>query len=339
MKYDASEIKQWIADGAAVFFHRDDPPRAFTIEQNGAVLTITAAFPSEERRIVVKAVLSKGNVGGPAQLVQIQKAIVACDPGMDVNMPQLLGCDAQNRWIAMEYIPGPTLLDLMKKSLRGSDESRAACDRSVQQAAVILARFHRLTPEQVGLDKPARANESFRRCLATACAKLPAQRYLHGSRPAIEQFCNRLPAAFSERRGLRLFPVDAQPKNVIVPGFAQACFIDLSFSIGHPAMSAGLFLAAFDRLQVQRFGSGAGSIIEAWKQSFASAYLREVEPWVAEDLPFFYLWGLIYTMRDNLRRRPFLAPYLGRRYAARINRFLELAGRSAPHPLCAEAWS
>jgi hypothetical protein len=287
-------------------------------------LTADLRFAESSTRLIIKQMPDRSRGATGCNVCEIRDRISHQSPMLSVSTPAFYGYHEQAGCVAMEFIPGSTLQDVLESELSGRSANKYNCESLLERSAAVLAEFHRLTPGCVGIADATRANASyvngFLRLLSNPVMKTTLRSVKHHLQHAIEG----VDSTFLSRIENRLLVRDSQPKNILVPEPGRVCFIDLDFIGGPPAMNLALFVTAFDRLSTRYFSSHAKTKINRWKQTFVSHYLRHSDSSeIVSDFRFFHLWALVMTMRRHVGSRKWLRAYLSRRYLQQIKSVLE----------------
>jgi hypothetical protein len=287
-------------------------------------LTADLRFAESSTRLIIKQMPDKSRGTTGRNICQIHDRISHYSKVLSVSTPAFYGYHEQAGCVAMEFIPGSTLLDVLESALSRRSAIEYNGDCLLERSAAVLAEFHRLTPACAGIDDATRSNASyvnaFLRLLNNPVMKSTLRSVRHHLLRAIES----VDSSFLSRIDNRLLVRDSQPKNILVPEPGRVCFIDLDFISGPPAMNLALFVTAFDRLSTRYFSPQAKTKINLWKQAFISHYLRHSDcSGIVNDFHFFHLWALVMTMRRHVGGRKWLRAYLSRRYLQQIESVLE----------------
>lgn len=303
----------------------DDSPLAVSLLPNHTTLTAEIKFPSRSAvRLTLKALPKDTNGSYNSQVCEIQNRIAQASDLLSRSMPKFYDYDCASHCVAMEFVPGATLLEHLRSNLSGRLQSDFDCDHILSQAAIVLAEFHRQSSADVGVPKANRSNESFVENLKSVLQEPTLRHALGTTAETAQSSIEKLPSEFLSRIGDRLLIPDSQPKNILIPSPDRVCFIDLDFSCGPPASNLALFVSQLDRMKTRYLSSQALSQIYRWKQTFLKSYFGAADSATTiEDFPFFYLWALIFTLRRHMQDSPWWRLYLSKRYARQIRSTIE----------------
>jgi hypothetical protein len=335
------ELLKWIDTHLALLFGSEaDSKCAVRVERRGSILLVDLHSTQTVRRFVVKA-LPPSPVRGKS-VYDFHARLLNANPALSAVTPHFLNLANGSPWVVMEYLPGESLLEsLVTQAGRGPEGIAWGC-AACRRAGEILAQFHSVSAQQVGLPTGTRPMQSFIEA---------GQRLIHKFRHLLRiagmdnRSLNWLSDSWSRIQGNRLgtavLPVDAQLKNVLVTDGDRLCFIDLAYEAGHEAMGAGVFLASIDRMRVRRPWIPY-RIIAAWRDAFVEGYLPHVPQYVRDELSFFYPWALLVYAEDHVRRRPLAGHWASLVYAWQLARCVKSAsarGQFFPVPTPRFEWS
>ncbi len=319
------EIKHWLLSQSSEFYGRAGQPAEVAIAKSGTALSASVAFPNQTVQVVVKRMPSSTHHTSPVDLAHIHTSLVSNNRCFAICLPKVLGYHEANRWVALEFVSGPTLQKVLQRAITGAPENGYECAALLKACGASLRELNSIHAHAVGISPAARSNASFaqggRNILADPLVRSYARRIV----PAYERLLGRLSSEFWLRVGNQLLLQDAQPKNVIIGAHNRICFIDLDYKAGPAALCAAHFLTSLDRIGMRYLRPGVQTKVRDWKHAFTQSYLNGSSPESAEDLAFFYPWTLIERMRDHVQKRRWLSPYLAFRYAAPLKKFLSTA--------------
>jgi hypothetical protein len=303
---------------------KDAQPTHVSLQPNHTTLTADLTFADSAARVIIKKVPNQACRALADNICQVQDRICLQSKLLSRSTPAFYGYHQSTSCLAMEFIPGTTLLDVLKLELHGRRPKGYDCESLIDQSSTILAEFHRITPATVGVAEATRSNGSYVEDLGRLIAEPSMQRALRPVNNCLQRTISGLGWSFCTRTDSRLLVHDAQPKNILVPGPDHVCFIDLTFGGGPPAMNLALFVTMFDRFAARYISGKAKAAIHQWKQAFVKHYFRHTDfSETANDFRFYHLWALVMTMRRHMNGRKWLRPYLSRYYSQQIKSVLE----------------
>jgi hypothetical protein len=308
---------------------KDVQPTQVTLRPNHTTLTAHLTFADSDARVIIKEVPDRACRALADGICQVQDQICRQSQLLSQSTPAFYGYHQSTSCLAMEYIPGTTLLDVLRLELHGRRPKGYDCEQLIDQSSEVLAEFHRVAPATVGVAEATRSNGSYVEALGRLIAEPSMHSALRPVNGCLQRAISGLGRSFCSRTDSRLLVHDAQPKNILVPGPDRVCFIDLAFSGGPPAMNLALFVTMFDRLAARYISGKAKAAIHQWKQAFVTHYFRHTDfSETANDFHFYHLWALVMTMRRHMNGTKWLRPYLSRYYSRRIKSVLENDTRS-----------
>lgn len=318
----ARDVREYLHHQGHVLLREKEPPRLVQVERFSTAMIATLTFAECTRRVVVKSML-RSQVESPKKLLTIHAAMRR-HAELQQHTPAFLEGEAAHQWIFMEYVGGPTLLTVLKRALLIPRWGRQDCEAILEETGRIMALFHDIPAAEVGLENPQRVNESYLPSFDELWQSLASRRCRQASGFGSPQaYCDCLGAAFPRQVHASLLPIDAQPKNILVPESRSICFIDVDYTAGNPALNLAQFLVNMDRLVLRLPMILPDARVAIWKKAFLTAYFRKAVASIARDLLFFYPRALLIALRDHARERPFLHPYLAWFYLRRFKRLLK----------------
>lgn len=146
------------------------------------------------------------------------------------GLQRLIGVDERRRLLAMEWLPGASLVDLLQQP-----ESAATF---MKKAGALLAQLHASPPDSLPKWTARTAARELREILATLAALLPEE-----SERAAELARRVLLAVAADSPVHVALHGDFDPRQVVVDGESVA-FVDLDEAVaGPPALDIGTFIA------------------------------------------------------------------------------------------------
>jgi hypothetical protein len=316
-------VRALLAEKGHLFLGEDGPPRAVEVRPNSSARVASLAFPGGPRRLVVKPVAAEpAGLRRPEKLCSVHEAVRARSAALAGRTPRLLGIDPGHRLVVMEYVAGPTLLALLRRSLGPFRRGAAPCEPLLRQAASLLAQLHRLAAAEVGVPGAPSANGAYRADFEASWRDPLVRGLLPAGYADPQRLYDRLPPSFFGRAEDRLLLVDTQPKNMLVADGGAVYLIDLDYSAGNPAVGLAQFLVGLDRLGLRHVLTRPAARIAAWKRCVVAAYFEQAPAWVAEDLVYFYPQVLLQMIGQHAAARPWLRWYLAGYYGRRLRGFL-----------------
>lgn len=327
-------VQRWLASQGHVLLGEDVRAEAVEVRMaaTGTVFLATLHFAGGPRRVAVKQLPADAIVNCPESLCRVHEAIRTRDGRLTAAMPAFLGFEAEHRLVAMEFIAGQTLRDLLWKALWLPACGEVARQRWLADAAGILAALHSISARDSGVPSESRPNNFFVAALEEGWREPRIQAHLPAEFRDPERLYRHLPAAFFDRADDQLTPRDAQAKNTLVTADGQVAYIDFDYLGGSPAVSVAHYLVSLDRIRLRHPFGWQARRVTTWKQCFVDHYAKH-RPGVVDDLLFFYPWSLMKNYLHQVSYRPRSAWYLARFYGRCLRSFLE--HRLAAHaPQC-----
>jgi len=318
---DPSDVQQFISKIAAA--DCNPPPASVSIHAKNGVLLAEIDIAGVSRKIVVKSTRNNTHLNDPQQLLELHRRICSRDERIARAMPKLLAAQPHYGWLAMEFVEGPTLLAILKESLRKGRRHGDLADQALDDLAMHLSAINRLNADEIGLPPQRCSNRRYLEDFKRAYVGCTFKRFLPPHLDTVEKFYARLPSAFFERTRQQLSLVDCQPKNVIVGRDGRIRFIDIDYCAANPALGLAHFLIGLDRIGLRRPLPRALHQIEQWKRRFLHAYFNRADRCIAEDLAFFYPATLMRVYRWQINDHRWLRPYLTFYYGRRLRQFLQ----------------
>ena len=320
----------WLRKRSHLLLNEPSPPQRILVRCKSSAVTATLDFGHSRRQVVVKRHPPAENALEPGVLFAVHESIRAHGEPLAHSLPRFLAYDADHRLIVMEYVAGSTLLKTLTDSLGFFAQTPDETSSLLEEAARVLAALHNLPPDEVGVPPLECPNSIYLARFEKTWNDPLLQRFLPGICRSPKQLYDRLLPSFFAADGRHLILTDPQPKNVLVRGSGQVCFIDVDYSRGNAAIDLAEVLVALDRLGLRHPLPSSALKIEMWKRSFLGAYYRHGDTAVALDLIFFYCYMLLQAMREHMTRRPWFRRYLTSYYARRLRQFLSTLMHATP---------
>lgn len=323
MNYDTAAMTAWLTEQGGRFLGKSERALSVSLEPYESTLLARLTFRDSAELLTIKQAPISGVTRNAEQLFRLHARINAENRELARSTPVFFGYHEATNCIAMEYIPGPTLLHHLKAELRRLKHNNDDCDPVVVESAAVLAEFNRLSSQDVGLPAATRANSSFVAGMESFLEEPFVRGALRSVLCRLRRLIENLRSDFLGQIGDRVLVVDAQAKNILLPELNNPVFIDIQYGQGPAALNVGSFLAAFDRLALRCFSPRSKRSIEYWKRLFVQAYCcASQNPNAIQGIYFFYIWVLIQTMRQHARQKRIFAPYLAHYYARVIKSLL-----------------
>jgi hypothetical protein len=288
----------------------------------GRAVRVDLDYGGEQVHAVVKRLPAKTVVSSAAELARISEYLRSSSPRLAQTLMGFVGWDDAHGWVIMEYVRGPSLLDLLQRHLFFPRRDDAPIRKALGRVAQTLAVIGRRRGAEVGLHAPAHHNDAYLAALEDCWSAPVVRRCLPPDSRSTAIIHAHLRRPFYGRVADRVLLVDCQPKNILLPTPDEARFIDPEYTCGNPALMPAHFLMSLDRLGLRFPFRTEWERITAWKECFTAAYAQFAEPWVLDDLLFFYPWSLMRVLRQHAAQRPLLRPYLQWVYGRRLREYL-----------------
>jgi hypothetical protein len=328
MKSDLLEIRKWLRTRTSELFGLAEVPTSISIARHGSIIDASVEFAGDRRRIIIKRFPAASL--DVAEFIHIHERLLIAEPSLVPNTPQFLACDGDKRWIAMDHVSGAPLESRLLSLARQGRDGLNECDALLTRAGRLLAQFHCVAAEEIGLQGTRRNNayfvSSFQRLLARYRWQLAAAGL---ERQSLHHFLDRLSGEALNRIGDRVIPVDAQPKNILAADDGRLSFIDLAYCVGNPAMGAAQFLVSINRLRLRRPWLPA-SLFARWRAAFLDGYWPHVPSPYRRDLCFFYAWALLSTIEQHRKARPLIGRLAATFYARDFATYIAHTPRGQP---------
>lgn len=180
------------------------------------------------------------------------------------GLQRLIGVDERRRLLAMEWLPGGSLMDLLQQP-----ESAATCLKS---AGALLADLHASPPDSLPSWTPWTAARELGETVEALAAVLPEE-----SERAAELARRVLLAVAGESPDRVALHGDFDPRQVVVDGESVA-FVDLDEAVvGPPGLDVGTFIARL-HISAARQELGAEVAADAWAALLAGYATKRPAP-------------------------------------------------------------
>ena len=214
-----------------------------------------------------------------------------------IRHADLLACNPSLGVLVMRAVPG---ISLEQKIVASCFRGRAAfseCKTAVEHAADQLAELHELAiPAAAPMARSCSNAEYVERLRRTALSSAFVAGTLAGSAFDPERIIGNLPDGFWQRQEVRLLHGDFQAKNILVDGSARPALIDIDYGSGHPLRDVAQFLTQLERLHRRWRIPRARNMLHAYGTAFCEQYARAGFAYLMEDLPFFRLWTIAFSL-------------------------------------------
>lgn len=196
---------------------------------------------------------------------------------------------------------GISLEDLIIESLYRGPRSEERCIRAIENLAVSLALLSRSDiPEAVSLATPCSNSEYVDR-IREFLEHSFAQEVFGAVDGGPQRLLDRLPPDFWHRHEKRLLHGDFQAKNVLVEDDDSVILIDMDLGRGHPLFDVAQFLTQLIRISRRWRYPRATRLLKCYGDHFFARYCREGFEYLREDLPFFMLWALTFSILEDAK--------------------------------------
>jgi hypothetical protein len=327
MTNTAVQVRDYFAAGGHILVGQARPPERIAVRQIGTAYLATLRYGAQAIRAVVKPVAPDSWLHDPTLLYHVHYRLQNADPLLRRVLNTMVAPIPERGWVVVEYVAGVSLRDALCHALRFPVYRDAQPSTLLAQTARALAALNRISAAQVRVPLAPQANLSYVETLERCWADRRVQPYLprtwRAGPPAnIMGDSFRCRGLGQGRLADRILPIDCQPKNILVPCRGEVRFIDQDYGVGNPALGLAFFLLTLDRLGLAHPLPYQRARIAAWKAVFLESYFQHAEPWIAEDLPFFYAWTLVRQVCDAAARRLLFRPYARWHYARCLREFL-----------------
>lgn len=293
-----------------------------TIQRAAATLFICELYWGKEcREICVKEFRDSSELD-VASLYNFQGQLEPIIQRFEVFTPRFLGYDNQYSLIFMEFIPGETLESKIVRSFWRGNSSAEICFSALRVTAAGLASFHRIEAPNSAILPYPKSNRSYISTFEKA-SQLPLVRACF-PRKCRDVICmlENLSPQFWERHERRLVLGDFQPKNILVSSTGKVCFIDISYGLGHPLLNVSHFLTQLTRMRQRWLLPKAARMIRAYQEFFLEHYFRQGFSYLQQDLLFFRLWSVVFSLIEQAHHNRLLRLCIQRFYRKEISRIL-----------------
>lgn len=328
----AESVQRWLAGQGHALFGQPQPPLAVTVRtaSTGTVFLAELQFGDGPKRVAVKQIAGDAIIPCPANLCRLHEIIRARDPRLAAAMPAFLGHEPDARLVAMEFVAGRPLNELLANASWWPGWREAQCRAWLAAAAGVLAALHDIPARAIGVPSEVRRHDFFTSALEEGWTDPRIQAWLPPAFRDPERLYRDLSADFFDRSDDQLTPRDAQAKNTLVAANGQVAYIDFDYLGGCPAVGVAHYLVSLDRLQLRYPLGWRGRRIAGWKQCFVDHYAK-ARPGVVAELRFFYPWSLMKNYLHQVSYRPRSGWYLARFYGRCLRTFLEHRDAAEPN--------
>src|SRR5437868_1962178 len=111
MQQFCSDVRTFLSTQGHVLLREVVPPHAVEVRPHGSVLIASMDFEGGRRSVVLKRIHPGAHMTAPERLIQAHNAIRERSPALCRSLPSILGHDPDEKWIILEHVPGPTLLE------------------------------------------------------------------------------------------------------------------------------------------------------------------------------------------------------------------------------------
>ena len=290
------------------------------IERRGTTYLVSVEGQGVTSRCVVCPRIREDHIQDAGELQRVHGVVRGGSEELARGLPMVLDVEPQQQWVVFEYLAGAPLLEVLKTGLRRGNVQSGL--EALRQTGCLLAQINGFSAAKLGLGQPLALHAEYVRQMDLCTADPLVRRWLP------EDGCWQAALArvtgedFEKRYGDRLMLVDCQPKNVLVTEAGDARCIDIDYATGSPALNVAHFLISLDRLGLRHPQARRQRLLAECKAAFVQAYLEVGEPWIGQDLAFFYAWLLMRCIRQHANLHPLLGGYIRRSYGRRLQRLL-----------------
>lgn len=219
-----------------------------------------------------------------------------------VNCPRVLASDADLGVMAMTVVHGEPLENILIRSFVRGPKYFDLCAELLRTTATTIASFHKLQlPAHAPMEQPCTNRDYVKRLEEATLGNRFLKECLQHTSSSPESVTNALPASFWQRHEHRVLHGDFQAKNILVGRDNSLAVIDIDYGVGHPLRDIAQFLTQLERLNRRWRFRRARTLVQEFGNIFCRAYAGEGFDYFMEDLPFFRIWSLSFSLLNDER--------------------------------------
>lgn len=278
---------------------------------------------SKSQKICIKEYDDRINAD-VATLFKTQRKLENYIENFPVKMPKFLGYESDISAIIMEFIQGETLEKKITRSFLARKNSMESCNRILNVVAKGLALLNQIDYSKTALSNHnSKSNLSFVTTLKEAISKSTiSKNYIQKISLELGCLLEMLSEQFWKRHEKSLVLGDFQPKNILISNSGEVYFIDIYYDIGHPLLNVSFFVSQLTRLKLRWILPKTKRIISNYQKIFLDQYFQHGNLSLIEDLPFFRVWSLMYSLTEHRNHRRILLPYLLKFYRSEMSKII-----------------
>jgi serine/threonine protein kinase len=322
-----ADIKNLLLQSDLTFFGFSDFPEKIrivrTIRRTMATLYFCELHWGKEcRRVCIKEFRESPAVN-VARLYNLHEQLESTIQNLEISFPKLLDYNSRHSLIFMEFISGETLENRIARSFWGGKNSAEICFSALRVIAARLASFHQVeVPNSAIFFQAAQSNISYLATLEKVCQFPLVRACLPSGHNTVTCLLKNLSPQFWKRHERRLLLEDFQPKNILVNDSTKVSFIDINYGLGHPFLNVAHFLTQLARMRQRWLLPRADRMIRIYQDFFLEHYFQSASLSLQQDLPFFRLWSMVFSLIEQCNRHRLLRPYIQRFYCKEISQLI-----------------
>ena len=323
-----SLVEEWIQDSSSRILSTSARPQRIrlidTVSRPAANIFILAVDTAvETHSICVKQFCDTNSVDGLIDRAEYMSPILK-EHGL--RFPEVLGSSKELSTIAMSVMPGKPLESLIVSSFFRGKKYQSKCENAVRSAARHVRQLNQISiPSDAPMAKPCSNSEYIRRLEEHALADEFVCSSLGGANLAPATVYDQLPKDFNQRLQHQALHGDCQAKNFLVDDDGTVCMIDIEYGSGHPMRDVAHFIVQLDRLTRRWRFRHARSRLRALSDVFVDEYRDASTQDLTNDLPFFKLWSLAFSLKSDARSNPLIRQIV--RFDLKSNSFFQDAAQ------------
>lgn len=291
-----------------------------TLEDVGPILVaVFKQSDGNENRAAFKTEGAHWKIKNSSTLISVNEKLRQRSPELFDALPWIQQAGPNYEWIAMEYIEGHTLDNFLASS--GSDPEQI--DSIFETLGRIVANIHSIGAEEVGLPSTNKRNREYLSVFEDNWRDHTVNFLLPRGFKTSDQVLRVIDPKVWERTLNRVLMIDFQPKNVLVGKNSKISLIDPDFSVGNPAMATGFFLNGMNQSVFSHRNWASPKMIARYQHAFIRSYMEQMEPWLVDDLSFFYPWTILESSRMHALRSRFPRKMLEYLYTFFLRRYCQ----------------